>query len=148
MKYKNKKKGEDRVYYCSASLLKKASSIGRDDLHSFGTCFGKFSKSGKFRLTIQSLDYVAKYAQYKLWVKPNGEMPFLYGNHIVKAHIGRISEDAPEYSGVVIYNMAEVPLGFGVIAKATSETRKMDPTAIVAFHQADVGEYLRSVEEE
>lgn len=34
--------------------------------------------------------------------------------------------------------------GFGVAAKSTAECRHADPMAIIAFHQADVGEYLRS----
>jgi 60S ribosome subunit biogenesis protein NIP7 len=33
--------------------------------------------------------------------------------------------------------------GFGVTARSTVDTRKLDPTAIIVFHQADVGEYLR-----
>ena len=33
--------------------------------------------------------------------------------------------------------------GFGVTARSTIDTRKLDPTAIIVFHQADVGEYLR-----
>ena len=37
-------------------------------------------------------------------------MPFLYGNHVVKAHLGRITEDTPEHQGVVIYNMNDIPL--------------------------------------
>lgn len=37
-------------------------------------------------------------------------MPFLYGNHVVKAHLGRITEDTPEHQGVVIYSMSDVPL--------------------------------------
>lgn len=28
----------------------------------------------------------------ELWIKPNGEMPFLYGGNVVKAHVGRWSE--------------------------------------------------------
>jgi 60S ribosome subunit biogenesis protein NIP7 len=39
--------------------------------------------------------------------------------------------------------MADVPLGFGVTAKSTQECRKADPSAIVVFHQSDIGEYLR-----
>lgn len=34
--------------------------------------------------------------------------------------------------------------GFGVAAKSTQECRKVDPMAIVVFHQADVGEYVRN----
>ena len=41
----------------------------------------------------------------------------------------------------------DVPLGFGVTAKSTSECRSADPNAIVVFHQADCGEYLRAEDE-
>jgi hypothetical protein len=54
--------------------------------------------------------YCSFVAQYKVWVKPNGEMPFLYGNHVLKAHLGRITDDTPEHQGVVIYNMSDVPV--------------------------------------
>lgn len=53
---------------------------------------------------------IAKYATYRVWVKANGEMPYLYGNHVLKAHVGRISEDTPEHQGVVIYAMNDTPL--------------------------------------
>jgi 60S ribosome subunit biogenesis protein NIP7 len=46
----------------------------------------------------------------QVWVKQPGELPFLYGNHVVKAHLGRITEDTPEHQGVVVYNMSDVPL--------------------------------------
>ena len=112
-------------------------------LISFGTCLGKFTKTGKFRLNITSLDYLAKYAQYKIWLKPNGEQLFLYGHHIIKSHIERISEDTPIHSGVIIYNIKDVPLGFGTTAKSALELKDSDPNTIVVFNQADVGEYLR-----
>ncbi|KAI9445260.1 secretory pathway protein Sec39-domain-containing protein [Lactarius indigo] len=116
--------------------MKLGISVARPNLVSLGTCLGKFSKSGKFKLYITSLDYLAQYAKYKVWIKPNGEMPFLYGNHILKAHLGRITEDTPEHQGVVVYSMNDVPLGFGVTSRSTVDTRKLDPTAIVVFHQA------------
>jgi ribosome biogenesis protein Nip4 len=89
----------------------------------------------------------------KIWIKPNGEMPFLYGNHVLKAHLGRITEDTPEHQGVVVFSMNDVPLvghrmrslsemllntvqGFGVTARSTIDTRKLDPTSIIVFHQA------------
>jgi hypothetical protein len=33
--------------------------------------------------------------------------------------------------------------GFGATAFSTDECKSLDPTRIVVFHQADVGEYLR-----
>ena len=152
---------KDRVYYVRESMANLATSIARDNLLSLGTCLGKFTKTGKFRLHITALDVIAPHARYKVWVKPNGEMPFLYGGHVVKAHIGRWSEDCPEHQGVVVMSMNDTPLvsrmeertiifyptnnlqGFGVTARSTAEARRLDPTGIVTFRQADVGEYLR-----
>jgi 60S ribosome subunit biogenesis protein NIP7 len=79
--------------------------------------------------TVTALPILADNARYKLWVKANGEMPFLYGSHVVKAQVGRWSEDCPEHQGVVVYSMNDTPLGFGVTA--------------TCFRQADCGEYLR-----
>lgn len=53
----------DRVYYCSEKLMKAAACISRKQLLSFGTCLGKFTKSGKFYLNITALDYLAPYAK-------------------------------------------------------------------------------------
>lgn len=64
----------------------------------------------------------------------------MYGNHVMKSGLGRITENTPAYTGVVIYSMSDIPLGFGVTAKSTADCRKMDPSGIVVFHQADVGE--------
>jgi 60S ribosome subunit biogenesis protein NIP7 len=101
---------KDRVYYVSTQLANLATSLPRISLLSLGTCLGKFSKTGKFRLHVTALDYLAQHAIYKVWVKPNGEMPFLYGNHVLKAHVGRITQDTPEHQGVVVYSMSDVPL--------------------------------------
>ena len=93
--------------------------------------------------TVTALHILADNARYKLWVKANGEMPFLYGSHVVKAQVGRWSEDCPEHQGVVVYSMNDTPLGFGVTARSTQEARRLDPTGITCFRQADCGEYLR-----
>lgn len=99
-----------RVYYVRSSLANLATSVARPNLLSLGTCLGKFTKTGKFRLHITALDVIAPHARYKVWVKPNGEMPFLYGGNVVKAHVGRWSEDAPEHQGVVVCGMDDTPL--------------------------------------
>ena len=41
-------------------------SVARPNLVSIGTCFGKFTKSGKFKLHVTALDYLAQYAKYKV----------------------------------------------------------------------------------
>lgn len=49
-------------------------------------------------------------AQYKVWVKPGAEQSFLYGNHVLKSGLGRITENTTQYQGVIVYSMADVPL--------------------------------------
>ena len=57
---------KDRVFYVSESSMRLGISVARPNLVSLGTCFGKFSKSGKFKLHITALDYLAQYAKYKV----------------------------------------------------------------------------------
>lgn len=134
---------KDRVYYISDSQLRLASSIGKDQLISLGTCFGKFSKGGKFRLHVTCLDYITQYAKYKVWVKPGAEMSFLYGNNVTKAGLARMTDGIPQYGGVVVLSMSDMPLGFGVAAQPTEYCKDLEPTGNVVLHQGDIGEYLR-----
>ena len=134
----------DRVYYIRVALLKFVAHIGQDELVAFGVCFGKFTKTGKFRLHITCLEYLAKYAKYKVWVKAAGEQAYVYGNHVAKTHLAKMTEGTPINTGVVVLSMNDTPLGFGVTAKSTIQCRELEPTGIVVLNQCDVGEYLRS----
>lgn len=137
----------NRVYYVSESLVKRATNVKRDNLISMGTNIGKFTKSNHFHLTIHALNVLAANAKHKVWLKPTSEMSFLYGNHVLKGGLGRITENINPGDGVVVFSMSDVPLGFGIAAKSTGDCRKMDPNGIVVLHQADIGEYLRMEDE-
>ena len=63
----------DRVYYVREDIMRKATNVARENLVSLGTCFGKMTKSGKFRLHITALEYLAPYAKFKIWLKPGAE---------------------------------------------------------------------------
>lgn len=139
---------KDRCFYISESLMKAATNISRDNILHVGTCIGKFTKSGKFRLHITALEYLSQYAKYKVWVKQSSEMSFLYGNHITKNGLARMTENTPQYAGVVVYNMQDIPLGFGVAAQSTDYCQTLDPTGNVVLHQADIGDYLRDLEDD
>ena len=132
-----------RVYLISEELLKRAAAFGTKPLLHCGTCLGQFSKSGKFRLGITSLDLLNRFSQTRVWLKPTGEQNFLYGNHVLKAHIARISDNAVKYSGVIVLTLSNLPLGFGVIAKSAQDFNTSDSSMIFVFNQADTGEYLR-----
>ena len=81
--------------------------------------------------------------QNKVWVKAGAEMSFLYGNHITKSGLARMTDDTEQYSGVVVYSMGNIPLGFGIAAQTTQIAQEMEATAYVVLHQADIGEFLR-----
>jgi hypothetical protein len=49
--------------------MRRASNVEKKALVSMGTCFGKFTKTSKFRLHITALDYLAQYAKYKVLPK-------------------------------------------------------------------------------
>lgn len=132
-----------RVYYVAERLAGKATNAHKKRLVALGTCLGKFTRAGKFKLHITALDVLAPYARYKLWLKPAAELSFLYGNHVLKAGVGRITEGTAQYQGVLVCSMQDVPLGFGTMARSTAEARALSPQDIVCFHQADLGEYLR-----
>lgn len=46
--------------------MRLAISVAKPNLVSLGTCFGKFSRSGKFKMHVTALDYLAQYAKYKV----------------------------------------------------------------------------------
>lgn len=41
--------------------------VAREKLVHLGTCIGKLTHSGKFRLTVGALDILAQHAKYKVW---------------------------------------------------------------------------------
>ena len=43
-----------------------------------------------------------------------------------------------------MFSITDIPLGFGMCMKSTTQCREIDPTHVVVINQADVGEYLRS----
>mmetsp|Transcript_25950 Transcript_25950/g.31494 ORF Transcript_25950/g.31494 Transcript_25950/m.31494 type:complete len:180 (-) Transcript_25950:762-1301(-) len=138
---------KNRVFYVREDLMRRSTNVARGKLVGLGTQLGRFTHSGKFKLTIQCLHVLSQYAKYKVWVKPSAEMSYLYGNHVLKSGLGRITENTPAYQGVVIMSMSDIPLGFGTTARSTQECRKLDPSSIVTFNQADTGEFLRNEDE-
>lgn len=71
---------KSKVYYVREQIMKWATNISRKQLLSLGTCIGKFTHSGKFRLIITALDIMAPYSKYKMWLKPGVDL--LFSPHI------------------------------------------------------------------
>ena len=118
----------ERVFYMSDRILKHAGHNPRKKLLNAGECLGKFTHSKKFRLTVTCLDYLARPATFRVWLKSSGEH-FVFCNNIAKAHLRR-TEGAPRNAGVVL-NDQEVPIGFGVTARSTEECQTSGPEALV-----------------
>ena len=83
---------------------------------------------------ITALNYISKLAIHKIWVKPSGEMSYLYGNHVIKGHLARMTENIPQYTGVVVFNLNDMPLGFGITAKSTLGCKGIEPMSTVVFN--------------
>lgn len=74
-------------------------------------------------------------------------LSFLFGNSLSKSELAGITENTNSGDGVVVISMADVPLGFGVAARGTQDSRKADTNTVVVLHQSNAGEYLRKEEE-
>ncbi|ORC90595.1 RNA-binding protein [Trypanosoma theileri] len=133
-----------RIWYMPLRLAKLASCVSKSNLMGIGVLFAKVTHNGHIRIQVTALDYIAQYSLFKVWVKPNQEQKFLYGGHITRAGLGRITESTPKYQKVAVFSMGDIPLGFGVAALGTVECRRCEMNATVLFHEADVGEYLRN----
>lgn len=48
--------------------------------------------------------------QNKIWVKESAEQNFMYGNHVYKSGLYRITENTPKYAGVVVYSSKDIPM--------------------------------------
>ena len=123
-----------RVYYLSEEQVRETTSFARDRLISVGICVGKMTHSGKFRLTIHFLEILAQFAKYKVWLKPSAEMSYLYGSHVTKVGLSKVTEGIPQYAGVVVFSESMLPLGFGVAAQPTDALQSLEPTAVVVLN--------------
>merc|ERR1712179_503477 len=65
---------KERVFYAREDILTAAITLPRKKIISVGTCVGKFTKTGKFKLLVTALPVIADYAQYKVWLKPSAEI--------------------------------------------------------------------------
>lgn len=135
---------KNRVWYMPLRLAKLASSVARSNLMACGVLIAKVTHNGHFRIQITALEQIAQFAVFKVWVKPTQEQSYMYGNHVTRSGLGRITENTPQYQGVAVFSMADVPIGFGVTAQSTLQCRKCEMNANVLFHEADVGEFLRN----
>jgi 60S ribosome subunit biogenesis protein NIP7 len=60
------RENKNRVYYVSERISLLSTNIPPEKLIIVGTCFGKFTKTGKFKLHITALTYLAPYAQVRI----------------------------------------------------------------------------------
>jgi 60S ribosome subunit biogenesis protein NIP7 len=132
-----------RVYYMRESMAKMCKPFAYKCLLSAGICMGKFTKKGRFFVHITALPVIAPLALYKVWVKPSAELPFLYGQHILKEGVENMTEGTPRNAGVVVFTKQDLPIGLGVALQSSLSLRLAHPTIMAVARQGDLGEYLR-----
>ena len=132
----------------SERVARKATNIPRRQLLALGVRMGHFTHKKKaFQIDVTCLDLLSPLALHKVWIKSSAEMSFLYGHHISKQHVSRVTSDIPHYGGVIVYNTHDTPLGFGLLSQPQEKFRMLGPSDQVILHQADIGEYLRDEDE-
>ncbi|KAG0441144.1 60S ribosome subunit biogenesis protein NIP7 like protein [Dictyocoela muelleri] len=132
------------VFLISNDIFKKTSNISKKNLILAGTIVGRFTRSSKFKIIITFLDYLAKYAVNKVYIKNSAEMNVLYGNNVLKSHLLKIPENLKANTPVVIFNQNEVPLGFGITSRSSSSISIAERNTMAVIVQSDNGEYLRN----
>ena len=137
---------DKKVWYLPLAIEKLASQIQRKDLTAIGVCIARITHHGNIRIIVTALGIIAQYATYKVWVKPNQEQSFVYSNNVTRTGLGRITENAPQHQGAAVFSMNDIAMGFGVTALSTLQCRRSENNAIVLFHEADIGEFIRSEE--
>ncbi|BFU20411.1 hypothetical protein EHI2019_000987200 [Entamoeba histolytica] len=71
------------------------------------------------------------------------ETSFLYGNHLVKNGISKITDNMARNIGCVMFNENDIANGFGTTACSSVEYSRISATGIVCYNQGELGEYLR-----
>ncbi|KAG0419603.1 60S ribosome subunit biogenesis protein NIP7 like protein [Dictyocoela roeselum] len=135
---------EKLVLLISTDIYKKTSNIAKKNLKSAGTIVGRFTRSHKFKIIATFLDYLAKNALNKVYVKNSAEMNVLYGNNVIKAHLLKIPENLNANAPVVIFNQNDVPLGFGITSRSSASLSRAERNTLAIIVQSDNGEYLRN----
>jgi 60S ribosome subunit biogenesis protein NIP7 len=95
-------------------------------------------------LLITSLGLLSSLALHKCWLKSNNEMGYLYGNHLLKSNILKLSDNIMENNGIIVYTHNNLPLGFGNSTKNLLDLKSLDLQSIIIINQADLGIYLRN----
>ncbi|KAI5173417.1 60S ribosome subunit biogenesis protein NIP7 [Pancytospora epiphaga] len=133
-----------KVLLTTDAVLKATSQQKRKKIVIAGTVIGKFTKNNNFYITVTALHALHEHGLHKVWVKASAEMNFLYGNNVLRSHVQKVSEEIPMNAGVFVYNHANVPLGFGILAIGPTSYARARGGDIVVLCQADNGEYIRN----
>ena len=64
------------------------------------------------------------------------EQQFLYGHHVLKSGLARITENTTKYQGVVVYNMKDVPLVRLLLREAAQGGGVRRPETAHGFRQS------------
>lgn len=57
--------------------------------------------------------------------------------------MAKLTENAPDKTGVIVMSQSNLCLGFGTLNRGTVALRSAQPETIAVFNQADLGGYLR-----
>eukprot|EP00923_Selenidium_pygospionis_P050994 GHVN01088456.1.p1 GENE.GHVN01088456.1~~GHVN01088456.1.p1 ORF type:complete len:177 (-),score=17.91 GHVN01088456.1:335-865(-) len=132
------------VYCVSVEVRKAAKNVPSKSLKYLGLLVGRFTKSGKFRVSITISSKLAKLVDTPLILYQKAEMNFCYGHDVVKGNIVNTEIEVKQNQGKIVVNDEGSVLGFGVLIKTTGNIESALPIEKIVLNQQDVGLYIRA----
>jgi len=135
-----------RIFFSSLSLYSRIFNFSKKRIGSFGICVGRFSHSKKLKFLIPLLNMLLKYkGLFSAFLKTEGEKSFLFGKHVEKKNVSKLSKNVFKNDGIVLFNKNKIAIGFGEALKSIVFIPKLDLRRILFVNQGDTGLYVRSV---
>lgn len=137
---------KNRIFFSSLFLYSRIFNFAKKRIGSFGICIGRFSHSRKLKFLIPFLNLLLKNkGVFSAVLNGEGEKSFLFGKHVEKKNVSKISKNIFKNDGIVLFSKNKIPIGFGETLKSIVFIAKFDSKMILFINQGDTGLYVRSI---
>lgn len=130
-------------YLIPMGWMSSIEDIGVDfDMHSLGIRMGDL-KDGKFRLSLQILDALAKITDRRLVVSRQGAESFTYSRSILKESVLKLGTHLKRDQRVIVVNKDGEVLGLAALSVDGNKLKRLARDRLVGKNLVDIGAYLR-----
>ena len=130
-------------YLVPMEWMTKLEDIGSNfEIHSLGTRMGDL-KDGRFRLSLQILDALAKVTDRILKVSRQGAESFTYSRSILKESVIKLGSHLKRDQRVIVVNKDGEVLGLAALSVDGNKLKRLAKDRLVGKNLVDIGAYLR-----